>query len=170
MSSRDRSPGGGVNYRRHALDPPSGIHQLRQHRDDVGLILLLAGGLLVPLAASILARLFFGSASSLGPLTPVLAVAGWGAGVALLWLSTAWTTRQKLLGTLVFPGGLALPVALSLLTTSTTTCVEVLSGPPPDCSTEGFSFPLAVGIPLLILLVAGPITSTLYLAKVASRR
>jgi len=34
-------------------------------------------------------------------LTPIV----WPAGVVLLWLSPAWTTRQKLLGTLVWPGG-----------------------------------------------------------------
>jgi hypothetical protein len=34
-------------------------------------------------------------------LTPLV----WPAGVVLLWLSPAWTTRQKLLGTLVWPGG-----------------------------------------------------------------
>jgi HAAS domain-containing protein len=34
-------------------------------------------------------------------LTPII----WPAGVVLLWASSAWTTRQKLLGTLVVPGG-----------------------------------------------------------------
>jgi hypothetical protein len=42
-------------------------------------------------------------------LTPLV----WPAGVVLLWLSSAWTTRQKLLGTLVWPGGY--PVLLFLL-------------------------------------------------------
>src|SRR5690242_13781753 len=46
-------------------------------------------------------------------LTPLV----WPAGVVLLWLSTSWTTRQKLLGTLVWPGGypgllLLLPLVL----------------------------------------------------------
>jgi hypothetical protein len=35
---------------------------------------------------------------------------GWIAGVILLWTSEAWTTREKLLGTLVPPGGLAIPI------------------------------------------------------------
>ena len=34
-------------------------------------------------------------------LTPII----WPAGVVLMWASSAWTTRQKLLGTLVVPGG-----------------------------------------------------------------
>ena len=42
-------------------------------------------------------------------LTPLV----WPAGVVLLWLSPAWTTRQKLLGTLVWPGGY--PALLVLL-------------------------------------------------------
>ena len=39
---------------------------------------------------------------------------GWLAGVALLWLSRVWTRRDKLIGTLVVPGGLLLPVLLLL--------------------------------------------------------
>src|SRR5215213_1653431 len=31
---------------------------------------------------------------------------GWIVGVVLLWLSDVWSTRQKILGTLVVPGGL----------------------------------------------------------------
>jgi hypothetical protein len=34
---------------------------------------------------------------------------GWIAGVVLLWTSSAWTTRDKLIGTFVLPGGLLLP-------------------------------------------------------------
>jgi hypothetical protein len=32
------------------------------------------------------------------------------AGVLLLWTSRAWTVREKLVGTLVVPGGLLLPI------------------------------------------------------------
>jgi hypothetical protein len=32
---------------------------------------------------------------------------GWLAGLVLLWSSRAWTTRDKWIGTLVIPGGLA---------------------------------------------------------------
>ena len=37
---------------------------------------------------------------------------GWLVGVVLLWTSQAWTTRDKLIGTLVPPGGLAFVVFL----------------------------------------------------------
>lgn len=50
-------------------------------RDILTVLLLLFGGLVVP-------------------------VVGWAAGVFLLWTSTAWRTRDKVIGTLVVPGGL----------------------------------------------------------------
>lgn len=37
---------------------------------------------------------------------------GWLAGVALLWTSPRWDTRDKLLGTLIWPGGLAAVLAV----------------------------------------------------------
>ena len=41
-------------------------------------------------------------------------VVGWFVGLVLLWVSEAWTTRGKLVGTLVVPGGLAPRVLLHL--------------------------------------------------------
>jgi hypothetical protein len=35
----------------------------------------------------------------------ILSVLGWFAGVVLLWISDAWTLRDKLIGTFVVPGG-----------------------------------------------------------------
>jgi hypothetical protein len=43
-------------------------------------------------------------------------VVGWVIGVVLLWLSPTWTAREKLIGTFVVPGGLALPISLMLFT------------------------------------------------------
>jgi hypothetical protein len=40
----------------------------------------------------------------------LLTFVGWVAGVVLLWLSPRWSIRDKVLGTLVLPGGLALGV------------------------------------------------------------
>ena len=45
---------------------------------------------------------------------------GWLVGVVLLWLSDAWTIRQKLIGTFVVPGGLALPLYLLIVATLAT--------------------------------------------------
>ena len=41
---------------------------------------------------------------------------GWFAGVVLLWSSSLWTRRDKLIGTLVIPGGLATGILLIQLT------------------------------------------------------
>jgi hypothetical protein len=38
---------------------------------------------------------------------------GWLVGVLLLWASPRWTTREKILGTLVLPGGVVLPIVLT---------------------------------------------------------
>jgi hypothetical protein len=56
----------------------------------IAVILLLVGGIVVP-------------------------VIGWVVGVVLLWSSSRWQTRDKLLGTLVWPGGLAAPFGLLAL-------------------------------------------------------
>ena len=45
----------------------------------------------------------------------VLPVLGWLLGVGLLWTSRTWRPAEKLLGTLVWPGGLLVPLALPLL-------------------------------------------------------
>src|SRR5579875_528269 len=40
---------------------------------------------------------------------------GWFGGLALLWSSRAWTTRDKWIGTLLIPGGLATSVIVGLI-------------------------------------------------------
>ena len=42
----------------------------------------------------------------------IVPVAGWFAGVFFLWTSSRWTRGEKLVGTLVIPGGLLLPLML----------------------------------------------------------
>jgi len=109
----------------------------------------------------------------------VIPVLGWFIGVVLLWMSPRWTARDKLLGTLVWPGGLLAPALLAaagaaagLLATSVTTCT---SGAPvvaplgsettqaaTHCTTSGgIGLPpwlvITLGLILLILAVAGPI-------------
>ncbi len=48
----------------------------------------------------------------------VLPIIGWVIGVILLWISPAWTSGEKLLGTLVVPGGLAVPLFLGVFAVS----------------------------------------------------
>jgi hypothetical protein len=109
------------------------------------LILLLVGGIVIPLA-------------------------GWLIGVVLLWVSRVWSTRDKLIGTLVVPGGLGLAFYL----------VVIASGPSTSCSTEtdvaghvlsstcgggGVSAGDILVYILLGALVVGPIVTTVYLAR-----
>lgn len=52
----------------------------------------------------------------------VLPGAGWLIGVVLLWLSPAWPVRDKLIGTLVIPGGLMTPIVLLGVSRSGASC------------------------------------------------
>jgi hypothetical protein len=122
----------------------------------------------------------------------VIPFLGWVIGVVLLWLSPRWTTRDKLLGTLVWPGGLLAPALLvvaaaaaGLLAASETICTSDPVVAPlgsaqqnvhqaaSHCTTSG-----GVGLPpwlvitlslvLLILAVAGPIWTARRLLRRAS--
>jgi uncharacterized membrane protein len=98
----------------------------------------------------------------------VLPAVGWLVGVLLLWISSAWTARQKLLGTLVVPGGLALPVSLLVFATSSeTTCYQQpLSGVRDQmlCSRGGSSGQV-VGAIVVALLGVASIATVAYLAR-----
>ena len=111
----------------------------------------------------------------------VIPVLGWFIGVVLLWMSPRWTARDKLLGTLVWPGGLLAPALLvaagaaaGLLATSVTTCTtggavvaplgssQQTTQAATHCTTSGgIGLPpwlvITLGLILLILAVAGPL-------------
>jgi len=70
----------------------------------------------------------------------IIPVLGWFVGVALLWSSARWTVRDKLIGTLVIPGGLALPAALGGLAVSGHGCA---SGPVSVSSVPVSSVPVS---------------------------
>lgn len=89
----------------------------------------------------------------------VLPVIGWIVGVILLWASQAWTTRDKLIGTLVLPGGMLVPFGLGFIADSGGACVES-SGGANTCS--GGTGPL--GIAAIIVLFLLPLASAVYLA------
>lgn len=100
----------------------------------------------------------------------VLPFAGWLLGAALLWAGPRWSTREKLLGTLVWPlgpGGLVLLFAL--LPTSVTACVSGTGDPVARCTTSGWSLPAGVGATILgAVLVSGGAVGLL-LARRAAR-
>ena len=112
----------------------------------------------------------------------VIPIFGWFAGVVLLWMSPRWTTGDKLLGTLVWPGGLLAPALLmvagaaaGLLATSETICTSggavvaqvgssqgTATQGATHCTTSGgIGLPpwlvITLGLILLILAVAGPL-------------
>ena len=111
----------------------------------------------------------------------VIPVLGWFVGVVLLWTSRIWTVRDKLIGTLVVPGGLATAVFLVLgvggsgsgevCSNFATTTVgprgarSVDTGT--DCASSGGLNYFAIA--LLVLLVALPVLTSIYLGRRATR-
>jgi hypothetical protein len=108
-------------------------------------------------------------------------VFGWFVGVVLLWTSRIWTLRDKLIGTLVVPGGLATGAFLMAfaVTTSggecssfTTTTVgphgveAVNAGSECGSSGGGVNY---LALVLLALLVVLPILTSIYLGRRATR-
>jgi hypothetical protein len=113
-------------------------------REVVALIMLLVGGLILP-------------------------VIGWFVGVALLWISDAWSTRDKLVGTLLFPGGLLLPLGLGVVAEESGGCGTVVT---PQLSPQpvGSACPPSGGtgiweVALVVLVVVVPLLTTVYLAR-----
>src|SRR5262249_44431091 len=129
-------------------------------RDWIVIPLLLVGGIVVPLL-------------------------GWLVGVVLLWMSQVWSLRQKWLGTLVLPGGLAFALLLALLSAHSgaggcapnpepslslgpagTPAVDVPGAG--SCPTGSGSAPW-LGVTLAVLTVALPLLTAGHLARVAQR-
>jgi hypothetical protein len=100
----------------------------------------------------------------------ILPVAGWVAGAVMLLVSRRWTFRDKLVGLLVWPGGLALAVGLIVLA-PTRQCVYVddSAGHRHGGECTGATIPGWLGIPLLVLAIIGPLLTAIYLAR-RSRR
>lgn len=141
--------GGGVTT---AAPPPAYERRGTPLLEIAALILLLVGGLVVP-------------------------VVGWLAGVALLWSSRIWTVRDKLLGTLVVPGGLGLVAlgGLASLVMVSGGCVSSASldsaGVSHSSSTCSPPSALHNGllIALMVLMVIAPVTTVAYLGRRLTR-
>jgi hypothetical protein len=100
----------------------------------------------------------------------ILPVVGWVAGAVMLLVSRRWTFRDKLVGLLVWPGGLALAAGLIVLA-PTRQCVYVddSAGHRHGGECTGTTIPGWVGIPLLVLAIIGPLLTAIYLARRARR-
>ncbi|WP_026257690.1 HAAS signaling domain-containing protein [Actinopolymorpha alba] len=107
---------------------------------------------------------------------------GWIVGLVMTWSSARWTIREKLLGTLVWPGGLMSVFLLDTLTVGYESCSGTVvtdsgamdesasaPGDQMDCVTSGFVLPLWAGIPVGILLVLAPFATAAYLIHRAAR-
>jgi uncharacterized membrane protein len=91
----------------------------------------------------------------------VLPVLGWVIGVVLLWASARWTTRDKVIGTLVVPGGLGVAVWCLLFASGSSTC-----SPDGTCETSGT--PTWLALTLVVIGTLGPIASAVHLLRRAT--
>jgi hypothetical protein len=98
-----------------------------------------------------------------------LFVLGWVVGAVLLWSSRAWTVREKLLGTLLVPGGLAASVYLVLLFGISTTSCDGL-GRRRVCVGEPSTAHDILLIVLFGALVLAPIATSVVLLRRARAR
>jgi hypothetical protein len=99
-------------------------------------------------------------------------VIGWFVGLVLLWSSRAWTTRDKWIGTLVIPGGLATGVWIGLFAISAATktlCRSFAGGAPHCTSAPGQTIlPGILGVAVFVVLLLAPIATSVYLARRAA--
>jgi hypothetical protein len=88
---------------------------------------------------------------------------GWFVGVVLLWTSEAWKIRDKIIGTLIVPGGLL----GSLLFISTPTriegCSEEIGSGVNTCVTDPSGIPSWLGATIVWLILLAPIATAIYL-------
>jgi uncharacterized membrane protein len=97
----------------------------------------------------------------------ILPVVGWVIGLVLLWVSNAWNVRDKWLGTLFVPGGLALGLFLLLFPTSSSqvSCPAIIdingTTITPTCDTGSTTSFLGIAGAIVLLLL--PLFTTGYL-------
>jgi hypothetical protein len=96
----------------------------------------------------------------------VIPILGWAIAVILLWRSRVWSTGEKLLGTLLPPGGLS--VILVLLVTGSSSCTEAGGAGRPTIERCTGGLPGAVGVALLIAFVITGIATPTFLARRAA--
>lgn len=89
---------------------------------------------------------------------------GWIAGAVLLWTSTAWNLRDKLIGTLLVPGGLATALVAAVLLGTKQTC-RGFAGGVQRCTPGPSTLHTIVSIAILGCCVVGPIFTAVYLAR-----
>jgi hypothetical protein len=88
---------------------------------------------------------------------------GWLAGAILLWSSRAWTAREKLIGTLLVPGGLATPFVILGTASGGGSCTRIGNGPR-HCTGETSSSDI-IWLVVVAVLVLASIGGSMYLAR-----
>jgi uncharacterized membrane protein len=95
----------------------------------------------------------------------VIPVVGWLVGVVFLWLSRCWTVRDKLLATLLVPGGLLPALYLSVSAATVETCSSAPGGGT-TCTSTGPGTNERIGwIVLLAFLAIAPIYTAVRLGR-----
>jgi hypothetical protein len=89
---------------------------------------------------------------------------GWILGLILLWSSSAWSARDKLIGTLIVPGGLATAFVTTLLVATKQMCTS-FNGGPQHCTPGPSTIHHILSLALFAILVLGPIFTSVYLAR-----
>ncbi|MBV9803618.1 MAG: hypothetical protein JO130_10525 [Solirubrobacterales bacterium] len=89
---------------------------------------------------------------------------GWIVGAVMLWTSRAWRVRDKLIGTLIVPGGLPTAILVLLDLSTPQTCTS-LNGGPQHCVGGPSTLHQILSLGLFAFLVLGPIFTAVYLAR-----
>jgi hypothetical protein len=97
-------------------------------------------------------------------------VFGWFAGLILLWSSRAWTTRDKWIGTLVVPGGLATSALIGLIAIGAPPkkLCHAIAGGVQHCTNASGQSTTVLGVAVFAFLVLAPIATSVYLARRAA--
>jgi uncharacterized membrane protein len=163
-----RLPGTPTPVTAHPISaPPRAPSGQSAPRDAITVFLVLLGPLLALVVVRPLTAVTETVVMTVFVLVLALAIAL--AGTVLLWTATIWTTNEKLLGTLVWPGGLLAPLALGLLPGQVCETIAE-NGQEAVTTCTGFSLPMPFGLLLLVMLVGAPIAVAVMLLKRAGRR
>jgi uncharacterized membrane protein len=103
------------------------------------------------------------------PLGGFLWIIGWAVGAILLATSTVWTSREKVIGLLVVPGGL-LPAFLFGFMSSGKLCSQTISQGQVVSETCSGGMPVWLAWMILAVTVIGPIWTVFFLLSRMNRR
>jgi hypothetical protein len=96
---------------------------------------------------------------------------GWLIGLILLWSSRVWTTGDKLIGTLIWPGGFPFVLVAGLILVSSSSnssgglCAHPVSGPDHCTSIASAPGPQILPIVVFALVLLAPFAVAVYLAR-----